>query len=105
MRHFVSSGRCTAELIVSCITPKRQGQIAPVGHLSRRIQHVFDENAVPPCRVIYENMGHGANQLAVLNDRTTGHEGLSLGTTLGENYLTVTLYFFVKSNLDEIILL
>jgi hypothetical protein len=50
-------------------------------------------------------MGHGANQLAVLNDRTTGHEGLSLGTALGENYLTVTLYFFVKSNLDEIILL
>ena len=38
------------------------------------LQHIFNENAVPPCRIIYQNVGHCAHQLSILNDRTAAHE-------------------------------
>jgi len=41
--------------------------------LSRRFQHVLDEDTVASGRIIYENMGHSAHQFAVLNNRTAAH--------------------------------
>ena len=41
--------------------------------LCRCVQHGFDEDAVARCGVVDENMGHGANQLAVLYDGRAGH--------------------------------
>ena len=34
----------------------------------RGLEHIFDENAVTRCRVVYHNVGHRADELAVLND-------------------------------------
>ena len=37
------------------------------------VQHVFDENAVTHGGVIHKHMGHGADELAVLDDGAAGH--------------------------------
>ena len=41
--------------------------------LSRRIQHIFDQNSIAPGGVVDEDMGHGTNQLSVLDDGGAGH--------------------------------
>jgi len=53
---------------------EKQGWITPVVGLSCRIQHIFDEDSVAPGWVIYQDMGHRSNQLAVLDDGTAAHE-------------------------------
>ena len=35
---------------------------------------IFDENAVPPCRIIHKDMGDSAYQFPVLNNRAAAHE-------------------------------
>ena len=62
--------------IVKLIIPniKRQRNKIPCLALSRCVQHIFDKNPVTSCRVIYENMGDGAYQLAVLDNGTSAHE-------------------------------
>ena len=35
---------------------------------SCRIQHVFDKDAVSRCGIIYQHMGHSADQFSVLNN-------------------------------------
>ena len=45
----------------------------PLFYLCRRVQHIFYKNAISGGWVIYKNMGDSANQLAVLNNGTTGH--------------------------------
>ena len=42
--------------------------------LCRRIQHIFNKNSVSSCWIIYQNMGNGTDQFAVLNNRWAGHE-------------------------------
>ena len=42
-------------------------------HLCRRIQHIFDKNAIAGGGVIDQDVGHGAHQFAVLNNRRAGH--------------------------------
>ncbi len=37
------------------------------------IKHVFDKNAVAHCGVVYEDMGHCADELAVLDNGAAGH--------------------------------
>ena len=34
----------------------------------RGVEHVFNENPVPRCRIVDENVGDGADELSVLND-------------------------------------
>ena len=41
--------------------------------LGCRVQHVFDEDAVAGIRLVDENMGDGADELAVLDNGTAGH--------------------------------
>ena len=41
--------------------------------LSSRVQHVFDEDAIPRCGVIDEDMGHGPYQFPILNNGTAAH--------------------------------
>ena len=50
--------------------------------LCRRIQHVFNENAVSRCGVIDQYVGNRADEFAVLDDGGTGHECVNIGTTL-----------------------
>ena len=50
--------------------------------LSRRFQHILDKNTIAPSGFVHQNVGDGADELAVLDDRTAAHEGLSLGTTV-----------------------
>ena len=42
--------------------------------LSRRIQHVLYKNPVTPCWVIDQDVGDGADQVAVLDNGTSAHE-------------------------------
>ena len=46
------------------------------------IQHIFNENTVPRSGIVDQNVGDGADELAVLNDRTATHECIQVGTTL-----------------------
>jgi hypothetical protein len=39
----------------------------------RRVQHIFDENAISPGWIIDKDMGHRAHQVAVLDDGTSAH--------------------------------
>ena len=41
--------------------------------LPRRVQHILDKNPVPRSRIVHQHMGHGAYQLAVLNNRASAH--------------------------------
>ena len=41
--------------------------------LSSRIQHIFNENPVPSCRVIHQHVGHRTHQFAVLNNGAAAH--------------------------------
>jgi len=50
-------------------------------HLSCRLQHILDEDPVPTAGLVYKNVGHGANELAVLNDRAAAHECVNIGPT------------------------
>ena len=50
-----------------------------VAHL---IQHIFNEDPVARGGVVHKDMSHSAHQLAVLNDRTAGHECVKADTTL-----------------------
>ena len=34
----------------------------------------FIEDPIPPCGVVHRHMGHGADELAVLDDGGAGHE-------------------------------
>ena len=47
-----------------------------------RLQHILDKDPVPPCGVIHQYMGDRADEFAVLNNGTSTHERLSLGTTV-----------------------
>ena len=37
------------------------------------IQHIVNEDAISGGRIVHKNMGNGADQFSVLNDRTAGH--------------------------------
>jgi hypothetical protein len=65
------------------------------GHL-RRVQHIFNENAVTGCRIVYKNVGDRTDELAVLNNRATAHECVQVGTTHFYNFLTVSTLFIKK---------
>ena len=44
------------------------------------VQHIFNENSVTGGGVIDEDMGHGANQFAILNNRATAHADVKYET-------------------------
>ena len=41
--------------------------------LRRRVQHVFNEDAVAHGGIVYEDMGHSANQFPILYNGTAAH--------------------------------
>ena len=47
--------------------------------LCRGIQHIFDEDAVALGGIIYENVGDGADEVAVLDNGATGHADVKHG--------------------------
>ena len=64
------------------------------GHL-RSVEHIFDEDSVAACGVVYKHVGHRAHELAVLDDGGARHECGQEGTTVFYNFLTI-LTLFVK---------
>ena len=58
-----------------------RGKLPLSNLLSCRFQHVFDKDPVPSGRIIDQNVGHGAHQLAVLNNWTAAHECVKQDTT------------------------
>ena len=55
-----------------------------------RIQHIFDEDAVAARGVIDQNVGDGADELAVLEDGTAGHECVKIGPKFFHIRLTIS---------------
>ena len=49
--------------------------------ISHLIQHILNENSISHCRIIDEDVGDRADNLAVLNNRRAAHEGVQVGTT------------------------
>lgn len=49
--------------------------------LPRCIQHIFDKDSVSLGRIVDEDVGDGADELAILYDRAAAHVRCSLGTT------------------------
>ena len=45
-------------------------------------KHIFNEYSVTNSWIVYHNVGHRTDQLAVLNDRGAGHECVQVGTTV-----------------------
>ena len=41
--------------------------------LGRRVQHIFNEDTVTHCGIVDQNVGHSADEFAVLDDGTAGH--------------------------------
>ena len=41
--------------------------------LGCRVQHIFNKDAVAHSWVVYKDVGHGADEFAVLDDRAAGH--------------------------------
>ena len=50
-------------------------------HALRRIQHRFGEDGVALLGCVYENVGDGADELAVLDDGATRHVCVNIGPT------------------------
>ena len=53
-----------------------QGNLVEIHHTSSLcccVQHVLNKNAVACGGVVHKDMGHGAHQFAVLDNRTAGH--------------------------------
>jgi len=61
--------------------------------LCRGIQHIFNENAVAGGGVIDQHVGHGANELAVLDNGRAGHECVKYRTKL----FTILFEFVMNS--------
>ena len=49
------------------------GANAPATMLSRRFQHILYKYPIPSRRIVYKDMSHRTNQIAVLDDGTAGH--------------------------------
>jgi hypothetical protein len=50
------------------VNKQRQGFSLPLFPLSRRSEHIFDKNPIPPCRIVDENVRNRANDFFILND-------------------------------------
>ena len=62
---------------------KKTGANRPLSELlSRRIQHILNENAVSFCGIADHDMSDGTDKLAVLDDGAAAHECGQVGTTL-----------------------
>ena len=55
---------CSVDVIADTRTP---------AFLCCRVQHIFNEDAVAHGGVVDQYVGHGADELAALNDRTATH--------------------------------
>ena len=54
-----------------------------LGHLRlRRAEHILDENSVAGCRIVYHDVSHCSDQLAVLDNGRARHECVQVGTTV-----------------------
>ena len=62
-------------------------------HLCRRLQHVFDEDAVSLRGIVNQNMGNGADEFAVLDDGTAAHANVKCGT----NFYAILFEFVMDS--------
>ena len=57
------------------------GDDAHIVPLCCRVQHVFNKDAVAGGGIVDEDMGHGTDEFAVLNEWTAGHECVNIGPT------------------------
>ena len=50
-------------------------------HVLRCFEHIFGEDAVAAGRIVHQNVGDGAYELAVLKDGAAAHECVNIGAT------------------------
>ena len=63
-----------ASLIIAHFAKNDRGKSPLSELLSRRIQHILNENSVTPGRIVHQYMGHCAHQFAVLYNGAAAHE-------------------------------
>ena len=63
------------------------------------LQHIFNEDAVSSLRIIYQNMGHGADQFSVLYNRTAAHECVKCRTKLFSIFSDIFLKYVEKTSM------
>ena len=64
--------------------------------LGRGVEHIFDEDAVARCGIVYKNMGDCADQFAVLNDGAAAHADVKCGTKIFCVFLQILCVLQVK---------
>ncbi len=64
-----------------CTSPCRRLIILLSDRHGHTDKHIFRKNTVAHGGIVDENMGHGADELAVLNDGGAAHNGVNIGTT------------------------
>ena len=60
------------------------------------VQHIFYEDAVTRCGVIHKDVGHGADEFALLDDGAAGHARVNIGPTHFLYYLFSKLSLKLK---------
>ena len=67
--------------------------------LCRGIQHIFDKNAIAGGGIVYKDVGHGADELATLDNRTAAHECVKCRTKLFCKILRIFVFGVEKQRI------
>ena len=63
------------------------------------IQHIFDKNAISAGGVIDQDMGHRADEFAILDDGAAGHECVKCRTKLFSIFSDIFLKYVEKTSM------
>ena len=70
------------------------GEFLPLSNdLLCSFQHILNKDPISPGRIIYQNMGHSAHQLPVLNNRAAAHADVNIGPTKGGIFRICSFYY------------
>ena len=73
--------------------------IALAFQLCRSVEHIFNEDAVAGSWVVDENMGHGADEFAVLDNGAAAHECVKCRTKLFSIFSDIFLKYVEKTSM------
>ena len=73
----------------------REGAFSLLRHSG---EHIFDENAVAAGGVAHKDVGHRADELAVLNNGAAAHFCVNIGTTNEKNAVSLYTQKAVKNS-------
>ena len=97
-KNLLRPGRNLGAVLLFCHrgrkAKKNGGSKPPALGLGCCIQHIPDKNSVTSGRIVDRHMGHCTDAFAVLDNGTSGHERLSLGTTISLRNISALYPYF-----------